>query len=86
MENVILEEKENVPPCLLPWYTMNINSDGSITPCAQWPKEDGAKLNGRSLKEIWFKDFEKMRKTIIKKLYLNGVQGVVFLWLMKIKL
>jgi MoaA/NifB/PqqE/SkfB family radical SAM enzyme len=68
MENVILEEKENLPPCLLPWYTMNINSDGSITPCAQWPKEDGAKLNGRSLKEIWFKDFEKMRKAIIKSL------------------
>jgi MoaA/NifB/PqqE/SkfB family radical SAM enzyme len=68
MERVILEEKGKLPACFLPWYTININSDGSVTPCAQWPKQDGIKLNGKSLRKIWFEDFEKMRKTIWQNL------------------
>jgi MoaA/NifB/PqqE/SkfB family radical SAM enzyme len=68
MENVILEKKGKLPACFLPWYTMNINSDGSVTPCAQWSKKDGIKLNGKPLKEIWFEDFKKMRKIILKNL------------------
>jgi radical SAM protein with 4Fe4S-binding SPASM domain len=47
---------------------MNINSDGSVTPCAQWPKQDGIKLNGKSLRKIWFEDFDKMRKVITQNL------------------
>ena len=68
MESVILEEKGKLPFCFLPWYTMNINSDGSVTPCAQWPKQDGIKLNGKSLRKIWFEDFDKMRKAITQNL------------------
>jgi len=73
MESIILEENMNyrgkkLPLCLLPWYTININSNGSITPCAQWPKEDGIKLDGKSLREIWFRDFDRMRKAILSEL------------------
>jgi uncharacterized protein len=64
MEKIILEDNKKLPPCFLPWYTMNINSDGSVTPCAQWPKSEGIKLNGKSLRRIWFEDFEKMREKI----------------------
>jgi len=63
MEKIILEDKTK-PSCFLPWYTMNINSDGTVTPCAQWPKSEGIKLNGKSLRSIWLKDFEKMREII----------------------
>ncbi len=67
METIILEKK-GIPYCFLPWYTININSNGSVTPCAQWPKEAGVNLNGKSLKEIWLKDFDKMRRMLLKKL------------------
>lgn len=68
MDEIILEGNKKLAPCFLPWYTMNINSDGSVTPCAQWPKSEGINLNNKSLREIWFKDFEKMRKSIKKQL------------------
>lgn len=68
MDKIILSGNEHLPSCFLPWYTMNINSDGSVTPCAQWPKSEGIKLNGTSLREIWFEDFEEMRKSIRKHL------------------
>lgn len=68
MEKIIVSEKNKIPFCFLPWYTMNINSDGFVTPCAQWPKKDGIKLNGNSLNDIWFKEFDRMRKTINEKL------------------
>jgi MoaA/NifB/PqqE/SkfB family radical SAM enzyme len=64
MENIILEDKKKLIPCFLPWYTININSDGFVTPCAQWPKSEGIELNEKSLKKVWFEDFEKMRKMI----------------------
>lgn len=64
MEKIIFEEKGKLPVCFLPWYTININSDGSVTPCAQWPKSEGVKLNGIPLRKIWFKDFEEMRERI----------------------
>jgi MoaA/NifB/PqqE/SkfB family radical SAM enzyme len=64
MEKIILKGNKKLPPCFLPWYTMNISSDGSATPCAQWPKSEGIMLNGKSLRRIWFEDFEKMRKKI----------------------
>jgi MoaA/NifB/PqqE/SkfB family radical SAM enzyme len=68
MENIILEDKENLPYCFLPWYAMNINSDGSVTPCAQWAKSEGVKLDGRSLRRIWFEDFGVMRDKIQSRL------------------
>lgn len=67
MKRIIIDDRDyekKIPPCLLPWYSININSDGSVTPCAQWPKSECIKLNGKSLKEIWYKDFEKMRNNI----------------------
>jgi len=68
MDRIILGGNEQLPSCFLPWYTMNINSDGSVTPCAQWPKSEGIKLNGTSLRKIWFEDFEKMRESIRARL------------------
>lgn len=68
MEKIILEDNKKLPPCFLPWYTMNINSNGSVTPCAQWPKSEGVKINGKSLREIWFEDFEGMRRKILSNL------------------
>ncbi|MEM5829500.1 MAG: radical SAM protein [Candidatus Aenigmatarchaeota archaeon] len=68
MEEIILDEDKKLPPCFLPWYTININSNGFVTPCAQWPKEGGIKLNEKSLKEIWYKDFDRVRNEILKKL------------------
>lgn len=67
MDEIILDDKngiEKLPPCFLPWYTMNINSDGSATPCAQWPKSQGIKLNNKSLRKVWFEGFEKIRESI----------------------
>jgi len=64
MEKIILEGNEKLPSCFLPWYTMNINSDGSVTPCPQWPKSEGIKLNKNYLRRIWFEDFESMRGKI----------------------
>ncbi|MEM5853495.1 MAG: radical SAM protein [Candidatus Aenigmatarchaeota archaeon] len=64
----VILEKGKSPVCFLPWYSMNINSDGSVTPCAQWPREDGAKLNGKSLKKVWYEEFGRMRVEISKRL------------------
>lgn len=64
MEKIILEDKGELPPCFLSWYTMNISSHGFVTPCTQWPESDGVKLDGKSLRKIWFEDFEKMREMI----------------------
>ncbi len=64
MKKIIFKKENKLPPCFLPWYSLNITSDGYVTPCAQWPKEEGIKLDGNSLKKIWFDDFEKMRKVI----------------------
>jgi MoaA/NifB/PqqE/SkfB family radical SAM enzyme len=63
MKNIILENNKKLPACFLPWYTMNINSDGSATPCAQWPKSEGIRIE-KSLRSVWFDDFEKMREKI----------------------
>ncbi len=68
MDEIILQDKKKAPACFLPWYTININSDSSVTPCAQWPKSDGIKLNNKSLKKIWFEGFEKIRECIMNKL------------------
>ena len=68
MEKIIIEKNSRLPACFLPWYTINITSDGIATPCAQWPKEEGIPIN-KPLKEIWFKDFEKFREKMRKHLF-----------------
>lgn len=64
MEKIILEDNKGLTPCFLPWYTININSYGVATPCAQWPGSEGIDLRSNSLKKVWFEDFEKMRDRV----------------------
>jgi len=68
MENIILDKKNEYPACFMPWYSINITSDGYATPCAQWPKENGIKIN-KDLKKIWANDFEKFRNKMLNGLF-----------------
>ena len=61
-ENIL---KKGGIPCFLPWYTMNIDAVGNVTPCCNLSPFPHENLRERSLEEIWFGTyFEKMREAM----------------------
>ena len=71
MDKIILPnekiEDKNYIPCFLPWYTMNIDAVGNVTPCCNISSV-GENMREKSLKEIWFgKRFDEIRKRMLRK-------------------
>jgi MoaA/NifB/PqqE/SkfB family radical SAM enzyme len=61
-----IEDKDFIP-CFLPWYTMNIDAVGNVTPCCNL-SSIGENVRNQSLEKIWFgKEFDKIRKRILEK-------------------
>ena len=53
-------------PCYLPWYGMTITHEGGVGPCPKLAEEGKINVFSRSLKKIWFEDFEKFRKNVFR--------------------
>jgi MoaA/NifB/PqqE/SkfB family radical SAM enzyme len=71
MDEVVLPKEKindkNYIPCFLPWYTMNIDAVGNVTPCCNISSL-GENMRNKSLEEIWFgKKFDEMRRRMLKK-------------------
>lgn len=71
MEEVILpsEELKNKTyiPCFLPWYGMNIDAVGNVTPCCNLSPM-GENIREKSLDEIWLgKKFNKIRDRMLER-------------------
>jgi MoaA/NifB/PqqE/SkfB family radical SAM enzyme len=50
-------------PCYVPWWLIDINTTGGVSPCSGYQTRENVKE--KSLKEIWFgKNFEDLRKVL----------------------
>jgi len=73
IDTVILEEKDQKSfiPCYLPWYGLNINPDGMVTPCSAASGNREllcGEVNRYSLEEIWNSSgFKSLRKKMSRK-------------------
>lgn len=62
-----LDDKDYIP-CFIPWYAINIDAHGIMTPCSQFDPKDGIDIKQKSLNEIWYGEaFNKIRKNMKNK-------------------
>ncbi len=71
MDEIILSEdvkkNDDYIPCFIPWYAININSNGYVTPCSQFNSKV-VNIKDKSLEEIWYGEyFNDIRKKIKNK-------------------
>ena len=58
---IIKEESEGKIPCFLPWYSMNIDAVGNVTPCCNM-QPIGDNVKEKCLEDIWFGEkFDRIR-------------------------
>lgn len=61
----VVRPDRNVYPCLAGYYTMDINSDGTVTPCGWLPSMGN--IRSQSLKSIWnSKAYQRVRRQMLR--------------------